>query len=231
MMVRSHTTFTRLRRGFTLVELVLVLAVIAILAALAMVNYQRAVTRARVSATLSNIRTMMTAMESYRIDHGVYPTPIVSLWDDPLGVVSSSAMSALTTPIAYASQAAFSDPFGSTKIEGALDQRDMFGLPVQTFNAQKSMLVFSYPNVSMIVNRPRMDRDGYAIVSVGPDSKDSFIVYYPFPRLLPTSASAYGVNSIQDTVYDPSNGTISPGDLAGFGGDLSVSPLHGGGVR
>ncbi|MBI1785204.1 prepilin-type N-terminal cleavage/methylation domain-containing protein [Candidatus Sumerlaeota bacterium] len=218
-------------RAFTLIELLVVVAIIAILAAIGVVNYRTSQTRARVAATVGNIRSITTAMESYHVDNGAYPSPAVNLWDDPFGVVAETALSSLTTPIAYIGSAAFYDSFGAVKFESSIGGTDMFGLPISTFNSSRSLLIFSYPEVARLVTRPAMNRDGYAIASPGPDSKDSFIVYYPFPNLLPASAAAYGIGSVSDTIYDPTNGTSSSGDIAGFGGDLNVPKIVGGGIH
>ena len=67
------------------------------------------------------------------------------------------------------------------------------------------------------------------MVSVGPDLKDSFIMYYPFPSILPPQAIEFGIQTALDTVYDPTNGAISGGDMAAFGGYLSVPRFVGGG--
>jgi type II secretion system protein G len=61
------------RSGFTLIELLIVVAIIAILAAIAVPNFLEAQTRSKVSRTKADLRTVATALESYRIDNNVYP--------------------------------------------------------------------------------------------------------------------------------------------------------------
>ena len=60
--------------GFTLIELLIVVAIIAILAGIAMVNYLEAQTRSKASRSRADMRTVVTAIEMYRVDWGGYPT-------------------------------------------------------------------------------------------------------------------------------------------------------------
>jgi prepilin-type N-terminal cleavage/methylation domain-containing protein len=61
-------------RGFTLIELLVVVAIIAILAAIALPNFLEAQTRAKVSRARADIRALVTAIETYRVDWNAYPT-------------------------------------------------------------------------------------------------------------------------------------------------------------
>jgi general secretion pathway protein G len=60
--------------AFTLIELLIVVAIIAILAAIALPNFIEAQTRAKVARARADIRTMVTGIESYRVDWNRYPT-------------------------------------------------------------------------------------------------------------------------------------------------------------
>ncbi len=62
------------RRGFTLIELLIVVAIIAILAAIAIPNMLEAHTRAKVSRSKADIRSVVLALEAYRVDSNGYPT-------------------------------------------------------------------------------------------------------------------------------------------------------------
>src|SRR6478609_11262839 len=58
--------------GFTLIELLIVVAIIAILAAIAVPNFLEAQTRAKISRAKADMRTTVTALESYVVDWNNY---------------------------------------------------------------------------------------------------------------------------------------------------------------
>jgi prepilin-type N-terminal cleavage/methylation domain-containing protein len=69
----------RKQGAFTLIELLIVVAIIAILAAIAVPNFLEAQTRAKVSRAKSDMRTLATALESYYVDNNNYvPSSTVS---------------------------------------------------------------------------------------------------------------------------------------------------------
>jgi general secretion pathway protein G len=61
-------------RGFTIVELLIVIVVIGILAAITIVAYSGIQQRARDSNRQSAIGTIRQALEMYKLDHGSYPS-------------------------------------------------------------------------------------------------------------------------------------------------------------
>lgn len=215
------------RRGFTLIELLVVLAVIALLALAAMPRARRAVTRAKVTQGVSRLRAVSHALQIYRADHDSYPPPVPMLPVDPIGVLARSALTVLTTPTAYLSPESFIDPFGAPTIQGTAGS-DRRRRPISISNPEQSVLYGYYPHFADLFRKPDMNEEGFAVISLGPDHKDSFIIYYPFPESLPGSAAAYGILNIHDTVYDPTNGAGSAGDLAAFGGQLRASGVTGG---
>jgi len=83
------------RCAFTLIELLIVVAIIGILAAIAVPNFMNAQIRAKIARVYSDIKAQSTSLEQYRLDNNHYPpsnrpgTP-PRLWR-------------LSTPIAYMS--------------------------------------------------------------------------------------------------------------------------------
>lgn len=82
-------------RAFSLVEMLVVVSVISILAAIALPNYLESQTRAKVSAVRSDLRTISVALEAYHADLNEYP-PV------PPGLPERfRRFIPLTTPVAY----------------------------------------------------------------------------------------------------------------------------------
>jgi general secretion pathway protein G len=61
-------------RGFTLIELMVVIAILGILAAMIVPKFVGFTDDAKVSAAKQDIASIMQALKLYRIDNGVYPT-------------------------------------------------------------------------------------------------------------------------------------------------------------
>ncbi len=62
-----HRSFRR--RGFTLIEIMIVIAIIAILATIAVPNFMRARGEAQLDGCIQNEKTIQTALEMYLIRH------------------------------------------------------------------------------------------------------------------------------------------------------------------
>ncbi len=61
-------------RGFTLIEMMIVVAIIAILVAILVPNFVRARAQAQTAACEANLKEIATALELYQTDHEQYPT-------------------------------------------------------------------------------------------------------------------------------------------------------------
>ena len=186
--------------GFTLIELLIVVAIIAILAAIAVPNFLEAQTRSKVSRCVSDMRTMVTAIESYAVDNSKYPpygriTQGGQIEMVCVGVGGKSAPDQnefagviLTTPIAYI-QSIPLDPFASG-FEGPkpfinqlnyISMRMHLGLPGAPGGTTAQGLLDQTGDWRMIACGPDCDR-GY-------DCK------------------------FMNLVYDATNGTVSDGDI------------------
>jgi prepilin-type N-terminal cleavage/methylation domain-containing protein len=174
------------QKAFTLIELLIVVAIIAILAAIAVPNFLEAQTRSKVSRAKSDMRTVGLGMEAYRVDNNKFPpwngTNLGGRWT----YGSPGVFRYLTTPIAYVTGSVFYDTFMREKSE-ALGY---------------IFYALSMPDVS-----PKWgDRTApgeqkikdWGIRSYGPDKDDD----------ASTGNRAYAI-----IIYDPSNGTVSDGDV------------------
>lgn len=71
--VSGKTPAEPAKRGFTLLELLIVVAIISILAVIAIPNLLEAQTRSKVARVKAEMRTLATAMETFCTDYGHYP--------------------------------------------------------------------------------------------------------------------------------------------------------------
>jgi prepilin-type N-terminal cleavage/methylation domain-containing protein len=190
-------------RGFTLIELLIVVAIIAILAAIAVPNFLEAQTRAKVSRTRADMRTIATGLEAYAVDYNKYPGPYDAYYPLPSwGSLAeppfhSRIPSTLTTPIAYITDLT-KDVFDNAPIptSGFLANESLFrrfrywNYPYFEASGQ-----FNLNDPNSTFNRARRDAGKYLFYSVGPDRDQS------------NQGSSFYTN------YDATNGTISPGNI------------------
>ncbi len=94
------------RRGFTLTELLITIAIILILIAIALPNLLESRTRARTARAVSELRSIAHALERYFLDFRFYP-----LRTTPNGQSWPSGLNNLTTPVEYIKPARLPDPF------------------------------------------------------------------------------------------------------------------------
>ena len=81
-MLHSRPTIRCLRpapRGFTLIELIVVMAIVALLVSIAAPRYLRSVDLAREASVRSNLQVMRQAIDQYAADRGHYPDSLQEL--------------------------------------------------------------------------------------------------------------------------------------------------------
>lgn len=192
-----------LARAFTLIELLIVVAIIAILAAIAVPNFLEAQVRSKVTRAKADMRTLATALEAYVVDYNHYPPT-----GGPLTPSFLDRLRPLTTPVSYVA-ALPSDPFprATTSWAGALvdgDPRDLFG-----YNLGKD---FAGPGGGPS-QEVRLLKE-WSLTSAGPDGEITW-PYYAFPE------NRIAAGTWPSFVYDPTNGTVSTGEIFRRGGASS----------
>src|SRR5690554_7661926 len=70
---RRNSVDLHRQRGFSLIEVMVVVVIIGIMAALIVPNLMNRPDQARVVAARQDIATIMQALKLYRLDHGQYP--------------------------------------------------------------------------------------------------------------------------------------------------------------
>lgn len=202
-------------RAFTLIELLIVVAIIAILAAIAVPNFLEAQTRAKVSRVRADMRSVAVAVESYGIDYNTYPPTGIYSGDTaytaatvyPRSLRTSIAgITVLTTPVAYITSFP-RDPFpavehwsGQDPTNSALGRTDrpLFFYNVITYSQRGTR-----PDGIFV---PEFNRGfGWSTHSVGPSGL-RWAAWPPSPVV-----PSYLIP------YDPTNGTVSQGGIVRYG--------------
>ncbi len=181
------------KNAFTLIELLIVVAIIAILAAIAVPNFLEAQIRSKVSRAKADMRSVATALEAYRTDNNNYP-PITQL-------PGYNVPKNLTTPISYISSVPL-DPFGEVVKD---DLYYPYGTTKNYYYATKKyfddhMWLWSVYKIGS--KNPEL----WDFLSKGPDRKFA------------TSTTKGGAGVLEVDMpyyfeYDPTNGTISLGNI------------------
>jgi prepilin-type N-terminal cleavage/methylation domain-containing protein len=204
------------KNAFTLIELLIVIAIILILIAIALPNFLEAQIRARLTNTRACLRTYRIANEAYQTDFRTYAPDVDggerekstnlqwrSLWQsrrgincDNVGELCTYAM--FTTPIAYIKELCF-DPF--------LQQRND---PL----AEKPYSLPEYTTYLSGDTQRKIDAEKYGLryimLSRGPDlAMDAGNYDLIWFNLGSHTHHASGI----PIIYTPTNGTKSRGDL------------------
>jgi general secretion pathway protein G len=100
----ARNTKTGSARGFTLVELLIVISLISILAAMGLVQYKNSVVSSREAVLRTDLFRMRDAIDQYYADKGKYPSALDSLVSDgymrkvPEDPITKSSDSWVTVP-------------------------------------------------------------------------------------------------------------------------------------
>src|ERR1700709_1528506 len=106
-----HTRLTRRQNAFTLVEMLLVLVILAVLAAIVIPKFSGRTQQAKEAAAKTQIKSIELALDSYEVDTGGYPqgaAGLNSLVDEPNGVQNWKGP--------YLKQGIPNDPWGNAYI-------------------------------------------------------------------------------------------------------------------
>ena len=174
-------------QAFTLIELLIVVAIIAILALIAVPNFLEAQTRAKVSRAKTDLRTYTTALEAYFVDWNSYVNDHDSNY--LYYSMDQNGLTKLISPVAYLTSLP-RDPFGEI-------------MPIEGFR----YMAWNYEGGSGEDNVPIRQRHAYLLIGLGPDGWDNTDGNDDFPftdRMLS---------------YDPTNGTVSLGEIYRVLGD------------
>lgn len=188
-------------KAFTLIELLIVVAIIGILAAIAVPNFLNAQTRAKVARVKGDLKAVGSALEMYRLDQNGYP-------QGP-GADLLILITELTTPVSYISNVNMLDPFGGA---------DKFSYG-SSFELQTCYKYFNFkynaeePSRTWIGRAGLQNRsmEGYLLYSFGPDKAQTALEWY---------AAGEGNRGM---IYHPTNGLISHGDIGIAAGESRMN--------
>jgi len=207
------------KKAFTLIELLIVVAIIAILAAIAVPNFLEAQVRSKVSRVKADIRSLANAIESYNVDWnrpppeagngpgvGVFEPRTIDGYTGQTGILTPY----ISTPVAYITQSDLRDVFyqnvGSNSTTARPDVQ-LFSYKAydwEWWQRDDSETMF-YGEGTQMDGREFQELYGHwRLFSVGPD-KDWDNV--------PDNNSHFSSPAPVGLPYDPTNGTISPGSI------------------
>ena len=187
-------------KAFTLIELLIVVAIIAILAAIAVPNFLEAQVRSKVSRSKADMRTIDTALNSYMVDTNKVP---IDGSADGDGVPFWYIPWILTTPVSYITTANLTDPFRDVAFyepsSPGTDEQDLTVADWRRYRYRNFEYTYGEEKAALY----ELSYGAYEIMGNGPDKGAGPFKYFTYE----------GLRLELTQPYDPTNGTVSPGNL------------------
>ncbi len=166
------------KNAFTLIELLIVVAIIGILAAIAVPNFLNAQLRAKIGRVESEFATIRTAFEMYRMDQGGKLPDAWSIggWYE--------AWKRFTTPISY-----------------------LPSVPIDIFQPKQQAQFVNGHNYYEFVEENRTQEGtnkNWALASLGPDNEDDTLAFgnYPNSNKWVSYSASNGLMSDGDLLFE-----------------------------
>ncbi len=207
--------------AFTLIELLIVVAIIGTLAAIALPNFLNAKIRANVARAKADFNSLGTALQSYYLDHQSFPRDQI---DSPFYKYQVNPCAyPLTTPVAYISSLDIRDPFINEverqKLEPDFEGSYTGSYTYYNYNEKNRFGSLYLQNCSL------GRRQSFVIMTYGPNYLGDGL--FALPGIIACPDAPVG-NTWVAVAYKASNGLRSAGDIAYFGGQIPVGGLVGG---
>jgi prepilin-type N-terminal cleavage/methylation domain-containing protein len=216
--------------AFTLIELLIVVAIIAILAAIAVPNFLEAQTRAKVSRVKADMRSLATAIETYVLDWNSYPPcndfqlAGVRLTEGDM-IPDDMTLERLSTPISYMTNAWLQDPFFTNMFTSFSEVSGIPGTPMPEMVGEGPQWTSLKYTSWQPEGRTEIPNGGGFSV---PGPSRSWLTSSGGPDRITIAIGGVLANfSGDDTqliIYDPTNGTVSFGDIWRVGGQSGGNP-------
>jgi len=208
--------------GFTLVELLIVVAIIAIVSAIALPSMAEAVVRSKIARTTVDMRTVAHALEHYTVDFNRYPAPSPNGIDAPywppemINPFDTWLSTQLTTPIAF-----LSPPVRDMFAKDPGPRSNLHYLLRENVRRLGGDLE-DYDDWAMFVSGTNASSVRYMLISNGPDGDYEPIWVADWlegddigddPGDDGDDHDAEDAEELGMILYDPTNGTMSSGDV------------------
>lgn len=198
--------------AFTLIELLIVVAIISVLAAIAVPNFMEARSRAKISRVRADHRMMRLALEAYHVDAQAYPSA------ESNGTLKWLRW--MTTPVPYMRTTKLEDPFSA----GA-ESRDL-----ATLRSYRNYRYYGFNEMGLL----NADKETGELIPVYATPGTMWVFCYVLfshgPDKIRTIGAGGGTfvqsenlfypEKFIDFIYDPTNGTVSDGEILDAGGNV-----------